>query len=374
MEVPLRFRSLDAMRGIAALQVMFAHYLSAGQGWIDFGSPWVRFTPLRFLLQAHLAVIFFFVLSGFALAHSLLEEQRPSYLTFIARRFCRIYLPFAAAILISTILCMALRQDFVPGISDSLRVDWLDASPTAVARHFLMTGLRPDMQLDGVMWSLVHEMRVSLIIPALVALFLWRFWVGAMVVAATSLLALITATQIGLWNPWQGVSIFASGLQTLFYLFPFAVGIVVAIWRTRLTAMLRRHLLLAIALGGVMMLWRHFINSYGFSDWLVSLLAAGAILVALEFSAVDRALLSKPLQWFGRVSYSLYLVHLPILLALLHGLAGTTSVQVAVLTAIPCSFLAALLLNTFVEQPAARLGRSILIGRKASANLQVEGR
>jgi peptidoglycan/LPS O-acetylase OafA/YrhL len=152
------------------------------------------------------------------------------------------------------------------------------------------------------------------------------------------------------------------------------MGIVVAISRSWLTAMLRRNLLVVIALGSGLMLWRHTLDSFGMSDWLLSLLAAGAILAALEFSGLDRVLLARPLQWLGQVSYSLYLVHVPILLAALHGLAAATGVLVAVLVAIPCSLVVALLLNRYVEQPAARLGRSRVMKRPldGSATLKAE--
>jgi peptidoglycan/LPS O-acetylase OafA/YrhL len=65
-----RLQRLDGLRGIAALIVVFFHYLSA---FVPALTPdqtanpyWVSDTPLAVLFNGPFAVIVFFVLSGFA--------------------------------------------------------------------------------------------------------------------------------------------------------------------------------------------------------------------------------------------------------------------------------------------------------------------
>ncbi|MGO9435837.1 MAG: acyltransferase family protein [Terracidiphilus sp.] len=92
-----RYLELDSLRGIGASIVVFGHFagLWSSSAWYSA----VNSSPLRALFAAHEAVVLFFVLSGFVLSIPLSGERPPSYRVFLLRRFCRIYLPFAAAIL-----------------------------------------------------------------------------------------------------------------------------------------------------------------------------------------------------------------------------------------------------------------------------------
>ena len=59
------------------------------------------------------AVVFFFVLSGFVLSVPYAGPRAPRYGKFLAKRMCRIYPPFAAAVLISmlgdALLCSLVK-------------------------------------------------------------------------------------------------------------------------------------------------------------------------------------------------------------------------------------------------------------------------
>ena len=86
----------------------------------------------------------------------------------------------------------------------------------------------------------------------------------------------------------------------------------------------------------------------------------GAILLVLLVGHVKllaRACSIAPLRSLGTISYSLYLVHLVVILAVVH--AGTGLLPMGTLLAIAffCCFGAALLLNVLVERPSIHLGR-----------------
>ncbi|HWI75194.1 MAG TPA: hypothetical protein VNT55_24745, partial [Baekduia sp.] len=91
-----------------------------------------------------------------------------------------------------------------------------------------------------------------------------------------------------------------------------------------------------------------------------ALVVAGAILAVvlpLVYASVARPLCSAPMQWLGTRSFSLYLVHFPIVLACAYGF-GRPGLPVLAATAIPASLLAAEAFHRVVERPCHRLARA----------------
>lgn len=100
---PIREAALDALRGIAALIVVFSHlailwtYPYINRPYTDspdlnnvYANSFAIFdvTPLRILIAGHQAVIVFFVLSGFALTCML--SNKKNYITYIIARIIRL--------------------------------------------------------------------------------------------------------------------------------------------------------------------------------------------------------------------------------------------------------------------------------------------
>jgi len=63
--------------------------------------------------------------------------------------------------------------------------------------------------------------------------------------------------------------------------------------------------------------------------------------------------------WLGRVSYSLYLIHLPILTAAIHGLGPVLPLWAIMAIAVPTALIAAELFYRAVEAPSMRLGKRL---------------
>ena len=115
----MRYPALDALRGIASFAVLTHHCVLAGLIPI---SPVVGPGALALHAAASIrerprAGHLFFVLSGFVLAVSLEGRSlRPGQLRRL-RRLCRIYLPYAAVVLIAAIRCSGFAPDSRSGRS-----------------------------------------------------------------------------------------------------------------------------------------------------------------------------------------------------------------------------------------------------------------
>ncbi len=141
-----RFASLDALRGVAALGVVATHVLQLG-----FPELTLNHSVFRMLVNGRCFVIFFFLLSGFVLSINLLRgDPLRFYGNFWVRRVVRIYLPYCAAGLIA------------------VAVAWYTREPVefrAVVDHLALAGTSVGIGLNNPSWSLVYELRISVILP-----------------------------------------------------------------------------------------------------------------------------------------------------------------------------------------------------------------
>jgi len=365
-----RIEALDALRGIAALVVVIHHSVLALPGTTEDASVgvtmrWVYATPLRLLLDGTGAVVLFFVLSGLVLAES---AARLSYAEFVVRRVCRIWLPFAAAILAAALLAHLAPAGLIPGFSDWFNTAWLrPPQPLAVAKLLAMGGA---LSLDSPAWTLVHEMRISLVLP-LLALLALRSARGAIALSvcasAAALYAINTIHMSGLAS---------SLLATVAFTPMFVLGIGLAkrleqaMTKLGLLGSWPRAALWLLALGGLA------IVPTGTTDlavWPIPLLLAvcglaAALLMMLSISGKGAAkvLDTKLPRFLGRISYSLYLIHVVMIEAVGRMLHGVLPPVASILVAVALSVILADLCQRWVETPATDLGRRL--GRRFRAH------
>ncbi len=345
---PTPTRDLDSLRGLAALAVVFTHVFSIGP---ELGQEVWRLldaTPLRAVHTGRAPVVFFFVLSGYVLALSLLRPDVPGPVAFALRRTLRLLLPVAGAVLLSAGLRALFHQGQILDQGWDLRNLWAEpAGPLVVLRQALLVGADGWFTLDIPLWSLVHEWRVSVLFPLVL---LFRRRAALLLAAALALHAAAIAAGVAPNVAQLGPRLQSTVLTTAYFALPFAVGAALAFGGGGLT------------LGGRAR-WAAWAGVAAASalPWDLGTIAASAALIVLARGPgrLPGVLAAPALLWLGRVSFSLYLVHMPVLAAAVHITHGRLSPWAALAIAVPVSLAVAAGFHTWVEAPAHRLSRRV---------------
>jgi peptidoglycan/LPS O-acetylase OafA/YrhL len=371
-----RVTQLDGLRGLAALVVVACHVVSTlpGIGSVVNGDrtaglttaeAWAVFSPLHVLWNGTPAVHVFFVLSGFVL---LLPFTRAaavrSWAQYYAKRFFRLYLPAWASLAVAVGLMTVIPRS--PSPLQSAWADMYVIDPTVgqVLKDALL--LLNASTINTPLWSLKWEVAFSLLLPlyVLVALRWRRFWHVKIGVAL--LLALAGALLDQDW---------------LSYLPIFAIGAILSAECERireLTESWPRSVWFLVAAAGVFLANAEWISPEQPIPGVEAVVTAGATLIVLLFVSCRRAKRlgdTAAAQWLGRVSFSLYLVHLPIILAGVT-LLRSVSLPLALAVSVAATFVAAELFYRYVEQPSHRLSMAAgrAVGRRTRSDAGTEAR
>jgi peptidoglycan/LPS O-acetylase OafA/YrhL len=290
-----RFRFLDAMRGIAAMWVVIFHILAGHQ--IDLLAAVLPAPVVAFMSHGHLGVPIFFVISGFVIAHSVgLTRVTAGFLgRFIARRSLRLDPPYWVSIAF-VIAMQVLALHFVAGKQAVL------PSVGTVAAHLIyLQGVLGLPEINTIYWTLCLEVQFYLSYVLLLGLV--QRLAGGTLRHVVLLLALTTATAslpgvLGLlpegahevWFPvlWHG---FLLGAFTYWS------------WRGLLDLRLWGGYVAIVFASGIL-------RSDDFA--IATAIAALAFQVLARRADWAAPLEARWLQFLGRISYSLYLVHNPV--------------------------------------------------------------
>jgi peptidoglycan/LPS O-acetylase OafA/YrhL len=366
----LRLPALDGLRGVAALIVVVHHSLLtvpvlASPYYTEQSPPthhWVAWllvnTPLHLVWAGTEAVFVFFVLSGLVLALPVGRALRSyGWLAYYPRRLVRLYLPVAAAVVFGSVLPLLVARE-----GSATMGAWLMHRPA----HATTDGVLLDLtlvsgtsRLISPLWSLQWEVWFSLLLPAFVAFaVLGRRWLWP----KAALLLLLTGVGA------------ETGRPSLTYLPMFGAGVLLATrlddvraWGARLSSR-TWWLLVAGAVLLELSYWLLLPWGVGHSTLMVMrpvALVGATVLVAAAaaWRSAGRLLTWKPVHWVGTISFSLYLVHEPIVIAIAY-LVGQGHTAFVLPLALPASLLVARLFHRLVEQPSHRLAR-MFRGREA---------
>jgi peptidoglycan/LPS O-acetylase OafA/YrhL len=346
-----RIGTLDALRGVAALLVVLHHanYMVAPH-WGPTMLWLLEWSPLRVLNAGRPAVVFFFVLSGYVLTLALLRQRGPvSPAAWAVRRTLRLMPPVIASVLLSAGLCWLFSEGRpLDDLGLLVAVSWSDAPDLAsLLEHMALLDAGDYVfPMNIVLWSLVHEWRVSLAMP-LVLLFRGR--VALLLAAAFLLRSVAIAAGAPEDEAMLGRHLHSTVAATTYFLFAFAAGAALALKEP-----------LAAPAGTVRRAAWAAVVAAAVSRSDLAVIGASVLLILLARGDEGRLvhlLRSSALQWLGKVSYSLYLVHVPVALALAHSLHGALPAPAIAALTIVLALPAAAAFYKAVERPALLLSR-----------------
>lgn len=282
------FGALEGVRGIAALVIMLFH------------------TTYRF--PGYLAVEFFMMLSGFVMAHAYLEAPaRLSSGAFLWQRLARLY-PLHLFALLAYVACYAFRHQALP--------EFRDGTTFTFVQHLLLlhnVGLNPtQLTWNFPAWTVSVELMVNLVAYCLLPRGLRSLWLALAVILLYTLI-LNSSQHLGVhhqvyWN-WLNAG-FCRGLAG------FLLGwLVFRTWRRvqdvpgSSTGFSVAELL---ALGSLVLLLVRGPMDTTLDFAALPLMAGILLLLGMERGALSRILRTAPLQYLGRISFGIYLLHIPV--------------------------------------------------------------
>jgi peptidoglycan/LPS O-acetylase OafA/YrhL len=314
------------------------------------------YSPLRILWAGREAVLVFFVLSGFVLALPAGRGRTESWPSYYPRRIVRLYLPSIASLIFAFLTALMVSRSVVPGASE-----WLNQH--AIDKHGAMQVLLGSTLMGGAgglntpLWSLRWEVIFSLLLPLylLCGKYLRRF-------PALAFCLLLGVAVVGA----------ATGLMdgALIYLPIFGIGVLMAYNVASFASLaVRVNRLGWIALGVAAALlmtftWVSgvFLGADALGPWAVVLPISGAALTVFVCAwcpAAGHALAASSIQWLGKISFSLYLIHEPIAVAVSFATGGSLALWVNLLVSVGLSLLLAELFFRLVERPSHKLSRIV---------------
>jgi peptidoglycan/LPS O-acetylase OafA/YrhL len=323
--------ALDGVRAVAISGVVAWHFFGVPKG-------------------GAFGVDLFFVLSGFLITNLLVEERLSTgsvdLRAFYGRRARRL-LP-ALAVMLAVYLSIADARHLEPGrnllIGGLSSVGYMSNIGMAFWKSSMAAGLSHT-------WSLSAEEQFYLVWPVMLLAALRR---GRRVAIATVCLVIAGAEVRGLTLPHGDRQAFGPEYRSTIAL---AIGCLFALLppAKTLQVLLRRLTPVAVFLVGVGLLTN---LSLHFAYWHVLFCFSSVIVIVslLEPNLLTSLLGKPPVAWVGKISYSLYLWHLPILFMLGLTIAGSDRTGRRVL-ALALSVAAATASYYLIEMPIRRRAR-----------------
>lgn len=320
-----RIQIVECLRGVAALGVCWFHFTNGNPSFLSNG---ILKSSGRY---GWIGVEIFFVISGFVVPYSLLSSNyylNPgNYGRFLWKRVSRLDPPYLVSI--ALIIVLAYLSAALP----SYRGDPPNISYVNVLLHVgYLSAFFQRPWLNVVYWSLAIEFQYYLLIGILFPL----------LISNRLLIRLLVLSGMGL----SAFLIQEKGLIFPFF-FLFIMGFCAFQYRTRIIARSELLCLLGLAFAGAFIILGGVIAGSG--------IATSGII--LSFDGTNRVL-----NFLGRLSYSLYLVHVPIggrIINIGERLKGGLWVKLTFLTlATGLSLACAYALFRWIETPCRRYATS----------------
>jgi peptidoglycan/LPS O-acetylase OafA/YrhL len=348
-----RIAGLDGIRGLAALFVVMNHIFL--RAWPGYPADHAPFWAAEFL-YGRFAVVVFIVLSGFSLGLAPARSgwRFDSIRSFARRRARRILPPYWAALAFSLLMTWFVLAQPGWAVPDGRSV---------VVYGLLVQDAVPAAIPNRAFWSIAVEAQLYVLLPLL--LLLVRRLTGVAMVAIVSAVVVtigLLGQHLALWH--DALVRYTPDLAVLFAIGVLSARIVTADERTRSRPWA------VLALGASVPVVA-LIAVRG-STWTIDNLfwvdlawgpAIGCLLAAVATArprSLVRLLDARPLRSLGSFSYSLYLTHAPIVIAVSYGLVlgrippGTPTFLVLAVVLLPTTIGFARLFAAVFELPFQR--------------------
>jgi peptidoglycan/LPS O-acetylase OafA/YrhL len=330
-----RVATVDVLRGLASFSVAWFHFTNGNPGFL---SPGLLKSTGAY---GWLGVSMFFVISGFVIPYALNKAQYGvnQYGRFLAKRIIRLDPPYIADI------CLILALAYLVPLAPMFQGGPPTYTITQLLGHLgYLNSLIGKPWVNPVFWSLGIEFQYYLLVGLIFPLLVATNRVLRLALLATLLVPGLFIPQPSLI--FVALPLFVAGILTfqrkigLLSIHLFAAGLAVAFSVT----------------------------------WFESGLGTAVVMLVTALAITFLNLRSRLLTWLGTISYSLYLVHVPIggrvvNLSARYARGLYTEITVLIL-AVSASILAAYLLYWAVELPSQRLSSRISY-RRTSARISL---
>lgn len=344
-----RLQELDALRGIAALAVVFYHYTSRYDRIDGLGYP--DGSPLELYL-GRFGVEMFFMISGFVIFMTIskLQPGMQGVTSFAWARFSRLYPAYWAAMAV-TFLVVSLFG--LPGREVTLA--------QIPANLTMVPALLKTPMVDGVYWTLEKELIFYFWMAVILMLGLMK-GIRAILLAWLLVAACgpLLATALGREEAFLYKALsYAMNLEWMPY---FALGMLVYLRRTDAGHQGVDALIFIAAFGRIA-------QDLAWSD--VAVVFALWLFLQWVVTRGCKWLMVRPLMFLGAISYPLYLIHQNVGYVIIRELLPYFAAPwLPWLLAIAASILLASLITYRVEKPAMAAIRAMQNARKGRVGAQ----
>ena len=369
---------LDGLRGLAAVVVVFHHFACAFLPAAVFGGAvaahfslerTIYNTPLQLMVAGNFAVCIFFVLSGYVLSHKFFITKDSAHArSGAAKRYFRLMPPILASILISYAIFRLgaphhLQAAAISGSSLWLAHLWPQAVGLKEAllqgTYSILVGRADTTIFNNVLWTMKIEFFGSFLVFGFLALFgtarnrwvaylaaVLLFWNGYYLAFIIGMALCDLAANRPKVRQLSLFTLIASGLTGLL------LGAAPIIGSTRtIYSQLEVPFLPAADL---------FI--------LPHVIGAGLVLMTVLYSRrLKLGLSTRPMRYLGKISFSMYLVHVLIIGSLSSALltwvaphhSYFNALLITILISIPMILVASHFFTRFVDGPSVRLANKL---------------
>lgn len=348
-----RLRHIDALRAIAAMLVLWRHvadaYVNLGPG---ISGRWLQ-SAAAAVDAGRIGVVAFFLISGFVIPFSVNPKSPAPVGTFLIRRFFRIYPAYWLSVPLG-----------------ALTAFWIWGGTFGVKEVLVNLTLLQDFfgvpAAEGVYWTLRIEWMFYLLCAAL--LLMKSLGDARRLFAVAALFTLLYSAEM-LLHWWNGRRFF--GTETAFVFLNLSLMFAGTLYRRLVVdGEWRAGPWLAACFAGFLV-WHLLVmplstaTAIGFLSNETIPYALGIVLFILGTSVVQ--IRSRLTDWLGRISYSIYLFHPVVFMALLWPLQWLPATSwwrsqhllVYLLFDALLTIAVATLVFRYVEQPGIELGRRV---------------